>query len=1033
MSKIIFGNNSTMNEISNENNNDICNTSQNIPDKITLEENSINNLIKEIYNLNQKLNELKSDNIIEPKVQKLSLLKNTKKNLENNIAEIKSALSYELKKNEISQEHKKVLINELDQKIIDIKSKINLYNNNISNFNSIELIKYIYENKIIYNNDFLTREQIEIVSDTKNYLSNNNEIKKILKEKEVNRVSENIIQKNILEKNSQKNQLKENLEMLNEEKLGTLEELNDIISYKESIEEGMKFFCDKLRQKNNKDKNKDNIELNEPLDILINELINIDTEKASMRICDELYKLLNENRQKNENINDKFFIINNQNNTSFISNIETNPYEFTKLNNNQSNSKAQKRSESNNTTYRNEHQKKYIKNNEIENSDKKLLNRLIKNEIDTFINTHKYCEKKSNNQIFDKNLLNDFLFNLSMIIINKIKTKKDKNFMISSNDLMIYLSLFFKYLYYEKILDENNSFINQEYNLIKNTIKNQLNEIEKEKIKLEDKLTEIKLKQKINQILEELIHKKNKAKEESKCDDEYLSLTKEEISYIDLCKEFIDLNDQKEKIKNENDKNNNNFLNKKNDIEMKIDEYNIQLNIINKEINELNNFIEIIRIKNNEEMIECKKIIDDKSNKIKIELNSYKIKYNNDKYNIFIDKIKHILKSFNLNNSFLDNMNDGNISKDYNKSENKNDSRSIIDYNYYNNKYNINNKKIKNGYFNENNNSNSMNINIKKLNKSMTIIKNTNNINNNYPLYDEAFTNTNKSFLFKKQILNNSKNLEEETKSNYNLPIKPKKQNIYNIYNISLLPNVINKNKSTTNIHTKIKEIKKLKSNKKIPISNKLFPSKNIPSILSENNSSTLSKNTTQSLSHGKNKINQNNSKIELLHKSIICYCRELSLLEDNKNIIKYNPLNNIDFDILCASPYNFQRVRMNLNNKSDIIIIKIYNEKKNLEIKLEDIISTFVNSNIKKIIEIYRNYNKNKFNNNFSFEEFVNKEKNKFNEMSKEDIIKSALNQNFIFSLVTKNEKRFEFIIRSYEEFKIWINGLAYIIKNKK
>ena len=82
MSKIIFGNNSTMNEISNENNNDICNTSQNIPDKITLEENSINNLIKEIYNLNQKLNELKSDNIIEPKVQKLSLLKNTKKNLE---------------------------------------------------------------------------------------------------------------------------------------------------------------------------------------------------------------------------------------------------------------------------------------------------------------------------------------------------------------------------------------------------------------------------------------------------------------------------------------------------------------------------------------------------------------------------------------------------------------------------------------------------------------------------------------------------------------------------------------------------------------------------------------------------------------------------------------------------------------------------------------------------------------------------------------------------------------------------------------
>ena len=459
---------------------------------------------------------------------------------------------------------------------------------------------------------------------------------------------------------------------------------------------------------------------------------------------------------------------------------------------------------------------------------------------------------------------------------------------------------------------------------------------------------------------------------------------------------------------------------------MKIDEYNNQLNIINKEINELNNNVENIKIKNNEEITKYKNIIDDKYNKIKIELNLYKNKYNKniDKYNIFFEKINNILKSFDLNidNLSLDTMNEHNESKNF--------AKGIIDYNYYNNKYNINNKKIKNGYFNENNNSNSMNINIKKLNKSMTMIKNN---NNNFPLYDETYTNTNKSFLFKKQILNNSNNLEEETKSNYNLPIKQKKQNIYNIYNISLLPNVINKNKSTTNIHTKIKEIKKLKSNKKIPISNKLFPSNNISSILSDNNTSTLSKNNTQSFSHGKNKLNQINSKLELLHKSIICYCRKLSLLEDNKNIIKYNPLNNIDFDILCASPYNFQRVRMNLNNKNDIIIIKIYNEKKNLEIKVDDIISTFVNSNIKKIIEIYRNYNKNKFNNNFSFEEFVNKEKNKFNDMNKEDIIKSALNQNFVFSLVIKNEIRFEFIIRSYEEFKIWINGLAYIIKNKK
>ena len=699
MSKIILGNNTNSNNMTN-NTNDLFTTSDNTTNKISIEEISINNLIKEIYILNQKLTELKSFNIIEPKFQKLSSLKNTQKNLENNIAEIKSALSLEIKKNEISQEHKKVLMNEIAQKIIDIKSKINFYTKNFSNFNSVELIKYIYENKLIYNSDILSTQQIKNISEQKNYVNNDNEIKKILKEKEVNKISENIIEKNIMEKNLQKNQIEENLKMLEEEKLSILNELNDILSYKETIEEGMKFFYDKIRKNNNKE----NIGINEPLDILINELINIDTEKASIKICDELYDLLIvDKQQKKENINDKFFQINNQNN-SFISSIETNSIDFIKLNNNQNNYTSHKRSESNNVTKRNEN-----KNDKVENSDKKLLKRLIKNEIDTFINTHKSSEKKNINQVFDKDLLNDFLFNLSMIIMNKIKTKNDKNFSITSNDLMIYLSLFFKYYYYETRLNDNNAFINNDYNLIKKESKNKLNEIEKERIKLEDKLSQLKIKQKINQTLEELIHKKNKTKEESKCNDEYLSLTKDEIAYINICKEFNDLNDQNEKIKNENEKNYNNFLSKKKDKEEKLDDCDSKLNIINEEINEINNYIENMRAKNNEEIIKYKKIIDDKNNKIQIILNSYKNKYNDniDKYNIFFERINNILKSLNLNISSLDNMNNNNESMHYNKSEIQNDSQNIIDYNYYNN---TNNKKIKNGYFNESNNSNNMNI-----------------------------------------------------------------------------------------------------------------------------------------------------------------------------------------------------------------------------------------------------------------------------------------------------------------------------------
>ena len=999
----------------------------------TIEENSIKNLIQEIYDLEQKLSKL-----------------NSPKEIENNITEIKNALSLELKKNEISQEHKKILLNELDHKIIDMKNKINLYNNNFTNFNSMQLIKYIYVNKIIDNTDFLSKQQIKNILLEKNNLSNNDEIKKILKEKEVNIISQNIIEKNILEKNSQKSQLEEHIKMLEEEKYCLLNELSDILAYKEYLENGMKLCIEniKINKNNNKEEG-----LNEPVEILFDEIVNIDSEKAASKISEELYDLLILNQPKeNENINDKFFYFNH--NDSFIFNNESKnkrseSFEFTKLKN-QSNYKIHKRSESNNISKVNINNKNesvninVIKNDEKENLDKKMLKRLIQNEIDTFINTHKISKENNNknNQEIDIDLINDFLFNLSMIIINKIKNILSKNennhdnIKLTSNNIIIYLSLFFKLLHYEKLFDYNNSFINKDYNMIKKEIKKKLTEIEKEKLKLDDKLNEVKLKQKIDKVLEELILKKNKSIEESKCTDDYFNLNKEEIRYIDICKEFNDLIEQREKIKNENEKNNYNLLNTKKDIEIKIDEYNFQLNEINKEIKDINKFIENCTLKNNDEVIKYRKIIADKFNKIKTELNSYKNKHNGnmDNYNNFIEKINNIIKSFNLNNSSFNNIyNNNNENKVLNRNENKNEIKTVINYN---DKFNRNNKKIKNGYFNENKES-YMNIDIKKLNKSMTIVKNKND-NKNLPLSDNGYYNTNNNFLFKKPLLNDSKNLDEETKSNYNLPIKPKKQNIYNIYNISLLPNVINKNKSTTNIHAKIKEIKKLKSSKKIPISNKLFTSKNFSSIISETNknekltlNSQTSKRNSFSNSKNPNNINISNSKLIPLRNSIICYFREISL-DENKNAIKYNPLNNIDFDILCASPYNFIRAKMNLNENYDTINIKIYKNKNNLEIKIDEIENTVINSNIKKIVEIYRNYNKNKFKNNFSFEEFVNSEKNKFNEMSKEDIIKSALNQNFNFSLVTRNGKRLEFIIRSFEEFKVWINGLAFIIKNK-
>ena len=1028
----------------NFNSNNIFNIEENKVNETNIEESSIKNLIKEIYDLEKRLSKLnlqkENESSSEPKLKKLNSLKISKKSLENKISETKNELSFELKKNEISQEHKKVLLNELEQKIIDTKNKINIYNNNFQNFNSIQLIKYIYINKIINNTDYLSKQQIDNILIDKNNLSNNDEIKKILKEKEVNIISQKIIEKNILENNLIKSQYLENLKMLEEEKYCLLNEVSDILAYKENLEYGMKLFINNIITNNNNEEG-----LNEPLEILFNEIINIDSEKASNRICDEVYDLLILNPQKEyESINDKFFYSNHNN--SFILNDESNnkrkdSFEFTKINN-KSNNRCNKKSESSNVSKDKIREKNEsiidnaTKRDEKDSLDKKMLKRLIQNEIDTFINTLKISEgNNKNNQYIDKDLINDFLFNLSMIISDKIKSilsKKDNNnqhFLFSSNNIIIYLSLFFKLFYYENLFDKNNSFINKDYTFIQKEINKIINEKEKEIIKLEEKLNEVKLKQKIDEALEQLIHKRNNANEESKYNNE--NLNKEEIMYIDISKDFNDLTEQREKIKNESEKNNCNFINKKKDIEIKIDEYNIQLNEINKEINEINKCLENSTSKNDDEIIKYKKIISDKFNKIKKELNSYKNKNqdNIDKYNNFLEKINTIMKSFNSSFSHIYN---NNGYKDINGNNDLNEIKPIIDYNYDNNKYNTNNKKVKNGYFNYSKES-YMNVDIKKLNKSMTIVKNK-NISN--PLYDNAYNNSNNSFLIKKQILNDSKKLDEETKSNINLPIKPKKQNIYNIYNISLLPNVINKNKSTTNIHAKIKEIKKLKSTKKIPISNKLYNSKNFSTIFSETQQQEkITPNSkvykTNSFSQNKSSNDANTSKLIPLRNNIICYFRKV-IIDENENSIKYNPLNNMDFEILCASPYNFIRAKMNLNENYNIINIKMYKDKRNFEIKTDEIENTVINSNIKKIIEIHRNYNKNKFKDNFSFEEFVNYEKNKFNEMSKEDIIKSALNQNFNFSLVNKDGKRFEFIIRSYEEFKIWINGLAFIIKNK-
>ena len=186
------------------------NINNNSNSEIEDEETVIQKLIEDIYKVEEKINLLSNNSDSktknEPKLKKLSELNNIKNDLIKNISQYNNSLSLEMKKNDISSEHKKILINELEQKINENKNKLNSFNT--LNFKNLSLIKYIFSNKV--EDGFLSKEQIEDVINSKNNnLTDEDELKKINKEKEVNIASQNVIKNNILEYRIKKEQFEE--------------------------------------------------------------------------------------------------------------------------------------------------------------------------------------------------------------------------------------------------------------------------------------------------------------------------------------------------------------------------------------------------------------------------------------------------------------------------------------------------------------------------------------------------------------------------------------------------------------------------------------------------------------------------------------------------------------------------------------------------------------------------------------------------------------------------------------------------------
>jgi hypothetical protein len=103
-------------------------------------------------------------------------------------------------------------------------------------------------------------------------------------------------------------------------------------------------------------------------------------------------------------------------------------------------------------------------------------------------------------------------------------------------------------------------------------------------------------------------------------------------------------------------------------------------------------------------------------------------------------------------------------------------------------------------------------------------------------------------------------------------------------------------------------------------------------------------------------------------------------------------------------------------NNLSETFEIEVLNIEKTLVSKLtKDIIS---------VHQFYRSLNKQ----NIDPEKYFQKNKEKLlNDSSR---IKFLMNKFFMLTLKLKNQDRVELIFVSYNDFKIWLNGLAILIK---
>jgi hypothetical protein len=286
-------------------------STDNILNSTINEEILIKSLIDEIYKAEEKISQINnskniSQNGINLNHQKLFELKAHQNNLQQKLKLINENYQSELSTNKSQILSQTKILNNLDNSIKEMQIKLSSFNT--MNFKSPLLSKYAIENNI--NNNILSPDQInEILKCKNNQMKNEDEIKQIMRELEINKASESVIINNKKEINKKNEQINENLKMMKEEKLSINDELIDILSYKESLEcinkNNILNLIRNINSKNNinnlnKIINNNQDEDEEQLELYLYELAIIDPNIAAMKICDELsdaFRLINSNRK----------------------------------------------------------------------------------------------------------------------------------------------------------------------------------------------------------------------------------------------------------------------------------------------------------------------------------------------------------------------------------------------------------------------------------------------------------------------------------------------------------------------------------------------------------------------------------------------------------------------------------------------------------------------------------------------------------------------------------------------------------------